>query len=198
MHKLIIIISLFSVSTFANGQNHEFGLRGGLNFSTLKNQKSEYDGYEPKIGILIGGIFKNDLNDKFGISSEVLYSMEGANFENSNNYIRIHRLSFPILVSYNLSKKITVGIGPELKLQLDVKSNLYGDISSLYDPLDYGGTLQFEFKPINSIGISLRNYFGLKYQSVIQITDINANEIEKFKSDKSNVLNVSVTYYFGN
>ena len=197
MHKLIIIISLLSVSTLVNGQNHEFGLRGGLNFSTLKNQKSKLDVYEPKIGLLIGGIFKHDLNDKFGISSEVLYSMEGANIENSNQYIRIHRLSIPILASYNLTKKLKVGIGPELKLQLDVKSNLHGDIASLYDPLDYGGTLEIEFKPINSIGISLRNYFGLKYQNRILVSDAEANEIENIKSDKSNVLNMSVTYYFG-
>lgn len=199
MQKLLIIILLAFTTSLTVGQSLEYGIKGGLNISSHHNEGSDFDIYESKLGIVIGGSGIFRFHEKHGIKMELLYSQEGLNYKDSDIYIRINRLSIPLLYNYKLSEKFNIEAGPEFKFKVGFDSNYppyTGDgIETIYDNFDYGGTIGLEFRLFKTLGISLRNCFSFKYQSEIIYIDQTGSNVSSIKSDKSNTLTFSVNYY---
>ncbi|MCR9254102.1 MAG: PorT family protein [bacterium] len=195
----VFIFVIFTCSIFA--QDLEFGLKGGVNVSSLNNEGSELDSYKPKPGLLIGvfGTFGTTKNS--ALKTELLYSMEGANHKDSDTFVRLHRLAIPILFNYKLTESVRLEAGPELKYQIGFDSDFLGgqdNLEGTFHDVDYGLSVGFEIKPISKIGISVRNYFGLKYHGNSIFSDENGNVTAQIRSDRTNVLSVALNYYLKN
>ncbi len=199
MKILLFIILLAFTTSFSVGQSLEFGIKGGLNISSHHNEGSDFDVYESKLGIVIGGYGTFRFHEKHGIKMELLYSQEGLNYKDSDIYIRINRLSIPLLYNYKLSEKFYIEAGPEFKIKVGFDSNYPpstgDDIETIYDTFDYGGTIGLEFRLFKTIGLSLRNCFSFKYQSEIGYIDQTGSNVSYIKSDRSNTLTFSINYY---
>lgn len=194
-----LIFVIFTCSILA--QDLEFGLKSGLNVSSLNNEGSELDSYKSKLGLLIGAFGTFETTKNSALKTELLYSMEGANHKDSDTFIRLHRLAIPILFHYKLTESIRLEAGPEFKYQVGFDSDFLGgpdNLEATFHDVDYGVSVGFEFKPISKIGISVRNYFGLKYHGDSIFSDENGNITAQIRSDRTNVFSVAVNYYLKN
>lgn len=197
--KRTLIILLFLPFSFAYGQKLEYGLTTGLNLSTLQNEPKfdqyfKQPDYQYLLGIRFGGLLAFAFDEEFKIKTELAYSMAGA--KSDNIHLRLHNLSAPFLVVYSPAKWVNFEAGPEINFLLDVTMNgaSNGDYSSIFDKFDYGLDLGVEIKVVKKVGISLRNYFGLKYNSEMVFSDAS----DTIKLDRSNVISLSVNYYIRN
>ncbi len=199
MKKLFSTAFIFVICTCPIlAQDFQFGVKTGLNISTLDNEGSEIDTYKPQLGLMLGTFGALGISEKSSLKAELIFSMEGANYKSSNTYVRLNRLSLPLLYNYKLSPLISVEAGPELKYQIGFDSNFpssQGNLKGLYENLDHGISIGVEISPISKFRLSLRNYFGMKYHSNYILTDENGNITERIKSDRSNVLTLAVNYY---
>ena len=73
---LLTAVAIFAFG-FANAQEVKFGVKAGLNMSTV--QGGYYSG-AVKPGFHIGGLAEIKLNDKFAIQPELLYSLKGSDY----------------------------------------------------------------------------------------------------------------------
>src|SRR5438128_495443 len=79
LKSLSLFIIALSISSHIYAQkNVTFGLKGGVNVSTL-NYKDIDDSNDPRISFYAGGLAHIHLNDKWALQPEVLASKEGFN-----------------------------------------------------------------------------------------------------------------------
>lgn len=200
MKKSLLVLIILVPTSITVGQQFEYGLKGGLNISTLKNESSDFDIYSAKAGYHVGLYSSFFFSEHLGLRTELVYSLEGANFENSDEFVRINRISVPLLFNYRFLEKVGVEVGPEFKLQTGFDSNVpasRGNVESLYEKLDYGISLGVEFLPFEKIGIIVRNYFGLKYHSETFISEEIEGQfmsLASMKSDRTNVFQLAIQY----
>ena len=76
--KKIILTSLMLCSAFAFSQEIKFGAKVGLNLSNLRGDyPAGIDEHNAKIGFNIGGFAEYEINDKFTLQPELLFSTQG-------------------------------------------------------------------------------------------------------------------------
>src|ERR1700712_4760182 len=92
-------IYLFTVMVIAGfvvqAQNLQFGLKGGLNLSSIDNNTTA--NFSNRLGYHVGGLIHIPVSPQIAIQPEVVYSSEGAKYTVSNgaehtlqlNYINI-------------------------------------------------------------------------------------------------------------
>ncbi len=183
-----------------SAQDLQFGIKGGINFSSLDNEGSSLDHYQSKLGFNSGLFAMIGITKKYSLKTELYYSMEGADYQDSDLYIRLNRLSLPVLINYKLGKAISIEAGPEAKFQVGFKTNLssfQGNIKSIYENLDYGATVGLTIRPLEKVGLTVRNYFGMKYHSSYNFINESGEITSHIKTDRTNILSVSINYYLG-
>ncbi len=201
-HLLFLILSLIFICSASFAQNIQFGLKTGINLSSIKawDQSSEYP-YKPKIGYRFGLHTLVKVSDKWGIRTEILYSLDGTTAEgryNSNMKIHLKRISIPIQFNYAPSDWINFEVGPEFNFLLNNK-----ETSFLHRGNDYGISIGAEIIIGKKLALSLRNHFGLVYRSEIMffddqgtlLLDSNGQPIRADKNERNNILSLSVNYY---
>jgi len=118
---IALLLLAFSSTIFAQGITKK-GIKTGLNIATLTGNYAE--GSNPRIGFVYGCFVKYELNNRFSLQPEVLFTMKGAKFEysgikatNELNYIEI-----PVLVKLHipLERRLNsnVFIGPALSIKI--------------------------------------------------------------------------------
>src|SRR4051794_34580077 len=116
--KKLIITGLLAIIAFtsAPAQNSKFGVKGGLNLSSL-NTKDNADA-NIRIGYHAGLFLKLSLTNYFGIEPELLYSAKGACLEYKNDLVEgqanfnLNYFDVPVLAVINLNKRYTLHFGP--------------------------------------------------------------------------------------
>ncbi|KMQ65095.1 hypothetical protein ACM46_12960 [Chryseobacterium angstadtii] len=229
--KRLIIVLAFAGSLLVNAQEKTkssspvtFGVKGGLNGSTLTKKDGYYDYYENDQRLKAGfnaGIFVNiPVAEKFSIQPEVLFSQLGSKTEdrnryNSNSYssrqeydykLTLNYITLPLMVQYNILPQLYVEAGPEFGLLLGGRSK--GDETYTETNGNITTTTHREFSnKINmdlynkfnfGIGIGAGYYFtqnfGVTARFVAGVTDI-------YKSNngdtvRNNAFQVGVAYKF--
>jgi hypothetical protein len=128
--KFLPLALLFFIGSTAFSQTFKLGIKGGANLGKIsgKSFKDEY-----KLGYHIGGFATIGLGDKFAIQPEVVFNQvntdTSTNFSeiyqfNHINKIKLHYLSIPILLNYNINRFITLQAGPQFGVLLDQNRNL--------------------------------------------------------------------------
>lgn len=80
--KKILVLLLLAAVTNVNAQSDsefKFGPRVGVNLANL----SDVDDSKIKTGLVAGGYLVYSFNERFGVSLDLLYSMEGAKFKST-------------------------------------------------------------------------------------------------------------------
>ena len=128
--KFLPLALLFFIGSTAFSQTFKLGIKGGANLGKIsgKSFKDEYN-----LGYHIGGFATIGLGDKFAIQPEVVFNQvntdTSTNFSeiyqfNHINKIKLHYLSIPILLNYNINRFITLQAGPQFGILLDQNRNL--------------------------------------------------------------------------
>lgn len=183
MKTRILIISLLLAPVFLFGQLG-IGIKGGANFSTM----SADDYYTTSsITSYHAGIYANiKFSEKWGLTPEVLWSSQGADFDNMEfvtNYVTV-----PIMLRWRIIDLISLEAGPQFNILTsaesdgqDVKDNLTGTTYCAA----FGGLVHLP------LGFNV----GVRY--VMGLSDLSANDNEELK-DRIFQIYVGWTIFGGN
>ena len=187
MKKTILVTALlFSALTTIQAQSVKLGLKAGLNYANQtgtditvnsKNYKNEaISSYHA------GLVAEINLFEGLALQPELLYSTQGATYKNALGDItnEVGYLSIPIIIKINLSKSISLELGPQASFLLSEKDNV--DLSKS-NTFDFGVAGGLGLKVTKSIFLQARYGLGL-------------TEISKEAQTKNSVIQVSAGLLF--
>ncbi|WP_158850504.1 porin family protein [Algibacter sp. L1A34] len=188
MKKTSLLIGIFLLTLNIYGQDNqiEFGIKGGLNYSSFidNNDDDIPADYTGKIGFHLGGFVKLPISERILIKPELIYSQQGSNFStNGSNYsapddvfirggingkINESLVLIPIILEYKLNKKLSLEFGPQFGLTLNREieyENSSFDQGFLKnddkETFEFGIGLGLGYSISSDLGISLRYNYGI-------------------------------------
>lgn len=205
----IVFTSIFTINSFAQEENSEVGLKGGINFSNFYSD--EVDDQNMRTSFQAGMYFKAALNHFLAIQPEVLYSRKGSttqydnfltgNGEFSNN---LDYLEVPVLGVLNLTEEINVHAGPyfayllNAEIQNESENSDFNFVEQLneedFERIDYGVAvgLAFEFETIR---LGARYNYGLA--EIGKSHGFTLNGSEQQSDQFKNLRNSTFSLYLG-
>lgn len=180
MKKLILIALFFlALSTNASAQLVKFGIKAGLNYANFEGSDIQTDAITSYHAGLVAEI---KLVDSFSIQPELLYSTQGASYENAATEFKneLGYLSLPVLAKIHLNKFISLDLGPQASFLLSERNNFNVNDSET-----------FEFAAVGGLGINLTKNFFLQGRYVLGLT-----EVSKDAQTKNSVVQVSAGFLF--
>lgn len=204
-----------------NAQNIRFGVKGGLNLSSLNGDNSldYWSGFKYKTGFHIGGIVEFKLSDKISIQPELLFSSQGYKsdvnidfyFEQYPDYdeslsasqidekVTFNYLNLPIMGKLHFSEKFNLEFGPQIGFLMSAKTiakdnlgeELKSDIKDSKSKIDLGLNLGVGYTFKNSIFLNIRYNLGLT-----DVNDFDDEFSEFIEVNKNSVFSLSLGYFF--
>jgi hypothetical protein len=187
MKKTILVAALlFSALTTIQAQSVKLGLKAGLNYAnqTGTNLTVDSENYKKEAisSYHAGLVAEINLFAGLALQPELLYSTQGATYKNALGDItnEVGYLSIPIMIKINLSKSISLELGPQASFLLSEKVNVNLYKSNTFDFAVAGG---LGLKVTKSIFLQARYGLGLI-------------EISKEAQAKNSVVQVSAGLLF--
>lgn len=207
MKKLILTVAAVFAFGFANAQEVKYGVKAGLNLSTLTG---DIEDVKSLAGFHAGGFVEIKLMDKFAIQPELMYSTQGAKSEytfsesgfvvDAEEKVKLGYINLPIMAKYFVAPGFTIEAGPQVgfllsaKNEYDYSASGFGmtesesgenDIKDDTESIDFGFNVGAGYEFTENIFVQARYNFGL--------TNI-AKDVDG--DIKNGVLQVSVGYKF--
>lgn len=117
--------------------NSGFGIKGGVNFATLRGSDKDVMGSFSGTTTFHAGVYTQfSLGNTFSIQPEALYSRKG--IERNDSTFRYDYLEVPVLAVFNITENVSVHFGPQVGVMIAAKE---GDRETEMEPLntfDYG------------------------------------------------------------
>tara|TARA_B110000977_G_scaffold162257_1_gene207585 strand:+ start:165 stop:743 length:579 start_codon:yes stop_codon:yes gene_type:complete len=183
MKNLVVMVAAFFISTTVFSQELDLGIKLGSNFASISHAK---EGSSTRTGIQAGFFAGIKFNDKVGISLDVLYSQQGADF--NAGAFDLTYVNLPFVVKYYLVGGLHIQAGPQFGVLID---------ESLSETLtnEYKEIVESEISGIIGIGYDLP--FGLRIDGRYNfgLTDISKPEVGN-KGIKNSVFTVAVGFAF--
>jgi hypothetical protein len=189
MKKTIIFAAAFFIMLNAKAQNAHFGIKAGLNASSL-NYEGNSD-MQSKIGFN-GGLLAHihTASDFWAFQPEVYYSSEGAHSKsNSNVSTDLGYINVPVLIQYMFSNGFRLQAGPQVGFLMSAKSKVSSvstDIKNELNGAVFSIPAGISYLTSTGLGFDARYNFG--------ISDIYKSAPAKVRS---NVFQFDVFYQFG-
>jgi len=183
MKNLAIIVAAFFISTTVFSQELDLGIKLGSNFASISHAK---EGSSTRTGIQAGFFAGIKFNDKVGISLDVLYSQQGADF--NAGAFDLTYVNLPFVVKYYLVGGLHIQAGPQFGVLID---------ESLSETLtnEYKEIVESEISGIIGIGYDLP--FGLRIDGRYNfgLTDIS-KPVANNEGIKNSVFTIAVGFAF--
>ena len=187
MKKTVFVLAAFLVASAAKAQS-TFGLKFGANIANLQAKVESISvSLDNKIGFHGGAFFTIPAATNFSIQPEVVYSLEGAEFKQTNSKISLHMINLPVMFQYNASGFI-VEAGPQLGFLLSAKEDGQ-DATQGYENVNVALGMGAAYRLKQGVGFSARYNLGL---SAI------AKDADQDVTIKSNVIQLGVTFNVAN
>jgi hypothetical protein len=189
MKKTIIFAATLFLMYTAKAQSTHFGIKGGLNASSLNSSPSNSD-MQTKIGFNAGFLAHiHTASDLWAIQPEVYYSAEGAKSKaNSNNKVDLGYINVPVLVQYMFGNGFRIETGPQVGFLINAKdkqgsgsTDIKNDMKSAVFSIPVG----LGYLTSSGLGFDARYNFG--------ISNISKNDAPKIHS---NVFQFDIFYQF--
>lgn len=189
MKKISLFVLGIAVTVASLAQSPaQFGLKGGLNVSTIRSadDDDDNDGIDSKIGVHIGALAHIHLSSQFAVQPEILYSQEGAEVEDSR--LKLDYINIPVMLQYMFNNGFRIEAGPQLGLL----------VSSKYKDDDVEVDADDDFKTTNiSLGFGV-NYLSYSGLGVGARYNLGLSDISEAGNSniKANTLQISLFYMF--
>jgi hypothetical protein len=170
MKKQVLLVALltgiFTSAGFAQG--FKIGVKGGAEIHKIdgKTFKDEFS-----YGYHLGGFAQINLNSKWGIQPEVLFSQ--VNIDTSSSFsevydfnsvssVKLQYLKIPLLLNFSPNKFVTLQVGPQYGILIDHTKNLVKNGKDAFSKGDFSmiGGLQLnisKLKIYGRYGVGLNN-----------------------------------------
>lgn len=187
MKKLIAIaFSTFLIQITIAQQASHFGIKGGVNLSTLRNN----DAFKYQTGYH-GGIFSHiHLSKHFALQPELMYSLQGAESKNSTIDLRykLGYLNLPVMIQYMFNNGFRLETGPQASLLVSAKqkiNTIETDVKDNLNSFDYGWGFGVGYISKSNFGLDARYNLGLNEVNESGATDL-----------KNGVFQIGIFYQF--
>ncbi|SIT90352.1 porin family protein [Pontibacter indicus] len=102
------------------GPNAGFGIKGGVNFATLRGSDKDVLGNFKGLTTFHAGVYTQfSLGNTFSIQPEAIYSRKG--IERNDSTFRFDYLEVPILAVFNVTETISIHLGPQVGILMSAK-----------------------------------------------------------------------------
>jgi hypothetical protein len=193
MKRIILAAMAVMVFGFANAQKTRFGVKGGLNISTVVG--GDVDHVKSLVGFHVGGFAEIHVVQRFFIQPELLFSAQGTKVDGpvgNDTDIKLNYLNIPVLAKYYIvDKKFSVEAGPQLGVLLSAKADSQ-NIKDFTRSADLGFNLGAGYNFTDNLSVGLRYTIGLSPLSDKYID----NSDDYYDSAKNSNLALSVAYKF--
>ncbi|SEC31129.1 Outer membrane protein beta-barrel domain-containing protein [Tenacibaculum sp. MAR_2009_124] len=185
MKKTVLAIVCMIAFATVNAQDVKFGVKAGLNVSTIRLDYMGQD--DPDIGSRLGfhgGItLEAKLSDSFSIQPEVLYTQRGAKIEDAT--FKVDYISLPVMAKYYPIKGLSLEVGPEVSFLVNDKvvDNVLGEYNTKIDSYDFGINFGFGYQFDNGLFLQSRYSLGVV-------------DIQDFREMKNGTFQMSLGYQF--
>lgn len=203
MKKITLSIVAVLAFGFANAQEVKFGVKGGINLSTLTG---DIEDASSKVGFQVGGFAEIKLSDKFSVQPELLYSTQGAK-EKTNVFdvdamevvsadltYKLAYINVPVMAKYYVAEKFSLEAGPQIGFLVSAKGKVSGgdsseeDIKDAFKSIDFGVNFGAGYDFTENLSVGVRYNLGL--------SNILENEAGDNFKNKNSVFSLSVGYKF--
>ena len=190
MKRIIIFILSGFIFFTSNAQKTYFGIKGGLNVSSL--HFGDNTSLDSKIGFHVGGLAHIHASKTWAIQPEIFYSLEGAKGTLPNNNKLTYNLNYinvPVLLQYFFDNGFRLEGGPQMGFLLSAKTktgNLTVDNKG-FESTAFSIPLGIGYLTTEGLGFDARYVFGLS----------NINDNKNGPTIQSNVFQFGIFYQFG-
>ena len=177
---------------FAAGQDREatsrpvdFGLKGGLNVSSLGGNNSQIG--SAKVGFHAGAYLITFLSERVSLQPELVYSQQG--FQLTGQYatrFEHNYLNLPIIFKIDVGPGTTVQLGPQVGYFLNRNDN--GNNFGGYKKIDFGLAL--------GVGYALESGLNLTARYNLGFANVTENVSNQVPSRTNRVFQLSLGYTF--
>lgn len=186
MRKLSIFLAAVFLTLFsANGQDFAFGVKGGVNVSSIGgNRYAGLGGLGSKVSFHLGAVVEIPISGKLAVQPELLFSSQGSNWtlNSSAEKLKLDYVNLPVLVKYYVIEGLSAEAGPLAGFLLSTNAD-----KDDYKSLDIAIAIGASYKISDAI------FVGLRYNKGI----MNINNDPEFNgSNRNNVFQISVGYAF--
>ncbi len=203
----LITVALFLSATALQAQEIRLGAKGGLNLSTFGGDVEDVNS---RTGFHIGGLVEIPLSERFSIQPEILYSAQGAKYEDAGEFggvpydytvtTKLDYIQVPLMAKVYVVEGLAIEAGPQVAFLVNDKYEFDGDLGP-FESEDEG---DLDENDLSSVDVSLGAgasyrlpmglFFGARYN--FGLSNVNdADDSDDYKIH-NNVLQVSVGYSF--
>ena len=126
MKKFLCSLSaVILITCAAAAQKTYFGVKGGLNFSSIEVEDGE--DFEGKTGMHVGGLAHIHITRQFALQPELVFSMQGGEDESDNMKFKLNYINIPLLAQYMTADGFRLQTGPQLGILTSAESK-FGDV----------------------------------------------------------------------
>ena len=190
MKKIMIFAAAFFFLVNAKAQEVHFGIKGGLNASSLNSNPTNSD-MQTKIGFNAGVLAHiHGANAQWGVQPELYYSAEGAKSKaNSDVKTNLDFLNLPVLLQYMFDNGFRIEAGPQVGFLLNAKGKTGSsstDVKDNFKGTSFSIPVGVGYLTTTGLGFDARYNFG--------ISDLSKNsDLPKIHS---NVFQFGIFYQF--
>lgn len=189
MKKVLLVVAILVAGVAVQAQV-KFGVKAGANLSMWGGDDVP-DEAKSKFGFHAGALANIPVSSMFSVQPEVLFSNEGAKFEEggeSANY-NLNYINIPVLFQYNNPSGFYAETGPQIGLLMSAKVKFDGestDVKELFKGSNFSWAIGAGYKMPSGFGIGVRYNLGL------------GNIVDEDDADiKQSNFGIGVTYTFG-
>ncbi|MDT0293847.1 porin family protein [Mesonia ostreae] len=204
MKKLLLTaaIAVFGIIG-TQAQDVRYGVKAGVNFA---NSHGDTDDADSRTGLHIGAFAEFMLSEKFAFQPELLYSMQGNKYEESETILgetfkaesklKLDYINIPLIFKYYATEGLAIEAGPQVGFLVsaneeyeasgaDVSESGDEDVKDFYKSIDYGLNIGLSYTLDMGVMFGARYYYGLA-----DIADTDNYD------EKNNMIQISVGYKF--
>jgi opacity protein-like surface antigen len=179
MKRIYLLLVILLAVNLTNAQKASFGLKGGLNIANLNVSGEGSPSMNSVTNFHIGGFVEIMLNKKVSLQPELLYSKQGAKFNqlvdvegtlyDTSNTLKFSYINIPLMVKYYPDSKFFIEAGPQIgfltaaKIEVEVSGFGSGedDVKDSFNAIDFGLGLGAGYNFTKQFSANIRYNFGI-------------------------------------
>ncbi|HET7116971.1 MAG TPA: porin family protein [Hanamia sp.] len=190
MKKTIIFAATLFALCSVKAQSAHFGIKGGLNASSVNSSPSNSD-MQTKIGFNLGLLAHiHTSNPQWAIQPEIYYSDEGAKSKsNSSASLNLGFINVPVLAQYMFDNGFRIEAGPQVGFLMNAKSksgNVSVNVKDNFKKANFSIPVGLGYLASSGLGFDARYNFGIS----------NINNTSSSTKIHSNVFQFGLFYQF--
>jgi len=172
--SMALALILGTLTTDAQHIHINYGVKGGLNFYNIHNDKNSQ--YDTKVGFHLGVLGHIHLNKQIAIQPEIVYSAEGAKYTSGGveTKINLGYINIPVMLQYMFENGFRLEAGPQIGFLVSSKSET-GGVSSDTN----GNTRSVDFSLGMGAGYIWSSGFGIDARYNLGLSNLNESSIVK-------------------